>query len=533
MIWIDCTLRDGGYYNGWNFTPRLIEDYLTAMAALKVDYVELGFRSFDTQGPFRGACAYTTDEFISGLKLPLGLKLGVMMNAAELVQHVAGPVGAAKLMFAPAATSPVGLVRFACHLHEFEAMLPTCDWLKTQGYTVGINLMQIADRTDDEVLGVARAAQRHPLDALYFADSLGSMAPDDIARVVRLLASEWQGCIGVHAHDNMGNAIANSLRALDEGATWVDSTVTGMGRGPGNAQTEYLAVALSDHGRDDINLTPLMSLIGSQFRPLKEHYGWGTNTFYYLAGKYGIHPTYIQEMLGDSRFSDEDILAVIEHLRQVGGKKFKQATLTSARNFYQGPASGKWQPRDVLLDQEVLILGSGPGASEHRHAIESYIRRHQPVVIALNTQGQISEDLIAMRAACHPLRLLADIDTHLRLTQPLITPLGMLPPQIATALKGKSMLDFGISVEVGKFVFHPAHAVVPASLVMAYCLAIAASGGAKRVLLAGFDGYGADDPRQAETDNLFKTFMDTPGAVPLRSITPTQYSLPSLSVYSL
>ena len=64
---LDCTLRDGGYYNNWNFSIELINKYLKVMSDIKVDYVEIGFRSNDKK-EFRGACAYTTDEFLNSLK---------------------------------------------------------------------------------------------------------------------------------------------------------------------------------------------------------------------------------------------------------------------------------------------------------------------------------------------------------------------------------------------------------------------------------------------------------------------------------
>ncbi|MFM9160977.1 MAG: hypothetical protein ACKOPK_24425 [Dolichospermum sp.] len=78
---IDCTLRDGGYYNVWDFNTQLIKEYLQAMSAISVDYVELGFRSFDSNG-FKGGCAYTTDNFISQFDIPDNLKIGVMVNAS-------------------------------------------------------------------------------------------------------------------------------------------------------------------------------------------------------------------------------------------------------------------------------------------------------------------------------------------------------------------------------------------------------------------------------------------------------------------
>lgn len=109
-----------------------------------------------------------------------------------------------------------------------------------------------------------------------------------------------------------------------------------MGRGPGNARTEELVIEAETlrPGRR-ANLVPLTTLIRRYFGPMKAECGWGTNPFYYLSGKYGIHPTYIQEMLGDTRYDEEDILAVIDHLRDTGGKRFSTSMMESARNFYR------------------------------------------------------------------------------------------------------------------------------------------------------------------------------------------------------
>ncbi|WP_312548565.1 aldolase catalytic domain-containing protein [Massilia sp.] len=529
---IDCTLRDGGYYNNWDFSIDLIEEYLNAMSAAAIDFVELGFRSFDKSSGFMGSCAYTSDNFIRSLRIPAGLKIGVMMNAAELFKQGVSAVDAAKMLFVPAAESPVSIVRFACHIHEFENTLPVCAWLKEVGYTVGINLMQIADRSEAEIEGIAKVASQYPLDVLYFADSMGSMDPEQTAQIVRTLRKHWKGALGVHTHDNMGKAVANSVRAVEEGVTWVDSTVTGMGRGPGNAQTEYVVVELEKQRGQRINVTPLLELIRRHFQPMKEHYGWGINTYYYLAGKYGIHPTYIQEMLGDSRYSEVDILAAIEHLKLVGGKKFSLSTLESARQFFSGEPRGTWSPQDEIEGRNVLILGTGPSVAAHRLAIEQFIREHKPFVIALNTQKSLEESLIDMRAACHPVRLLADCDEHLTLPQPLATPFSMLPEPIREKLSAKKVLDFGLNVEPGKFAFQEQSATLPTSLVVAYTLAIATSGKANGILLAGFDGYGADDPRNAEMDTLLDEYRSSEGAKALVCITPTRYHVKQVSVYA-
>ena len=81
---LDCTLRDGGYYNNWEFKKDLINEYLKVMDLIKVDYVEIGFRFIDkikTKGP----CAYSEENFLKTLKIPKNLKIGIMINAADFI----------------------------------------------------------------------------------------------------------------------------------------------------------------------------------------------------------------------------------------------------------------------------------------------------------------------------------------------------------------------------------------------------------------------------------------------------------------
>lgn len=528
---IDCTLRDGGYYNSWDFPPAVVDGYLKAMVAAGVPVVELGLRSLSNSG-FKGANAFTTDAYLLSLNIPEQLLVAVMINATELVSSELSIEQALSRLFPNSASnSPVKLVRIACHVHEFERALPAATWLKEHGFTVGFNLMQVADRQQHEIERLARLATLWPVDVLYFADSMGSMNPENVAEVVGWFRAYWNGPMGIHTHDNMNLALANTLRAQAEGVDWLDATVTGMGRGPGNAKTEYLILELAESRQQPCNITPLMVLIEQYFKPLQQKCGWGTNIYYYLSGKYGIHPTYIQEMLGDSRYSEEDILAVIKHLRVEGGKKFSPHTLEAARNFFLGPTRGSWSPAEMISGREVLLIGTGPGVAAHKAALERYIERVRPFVIALNTQSDVASELIDVRVACHPIRLLADCTVHGILPQPLVTPASMLPEDVKLSLVGKNLLDFGIEVKSGNFEFFDQYCVLPVPMVIAYALAISTSGKASRILLAGFDGYGADDPRNAEMVQLFRLYSASFGACPVLAVTPTRYDVPSASIH--
>jgi 4-hydroxy 2-oxovalerate aldolase len=528
---LDCTLRDGGYYNNWNFSPDVTNEYLTAMNEAGVDVVELGLRSLINKG-FKGASAYSTENYLSTLELPSTMSYSVMVNASELVGGDSLVSVLTKLFPEPADKSSVSIVRIACHIHEFKEALPASNWLKDRGFIVGYNLMQIADRSQKEVEQLAFEAAKYPVDVLYFADSMGSMGPSQTTQVISWLRKYWKGEMGIHTHDNMGLALTNTLTALENGVSWLDSTVTGMGRGPGNARTEELTIEVSEIRNKPNNMVPLMGSITNYFQPLKKQCGWGSNTYYYLAGKYGIHPTYIQEMLNDTRYTEEDILAAINYLKQVGGKKYSSNALSESRQFFQEFVDGSWSPESLLSGREVLILGAGPGVLDHKIALEGYIKEFKPIVIALNTQSSVDQALINLRVACHPVRLLADCHAHENFSQPLVTPVSMLPDSLKKALKKSELLDFGLRLEAEKFSFDTTSAVIPNSLVISYALAIAASGKANRILLAGFDGYSADDQRTLEMQNIFHAYNKATD-IELLSVTPTLYNVPTKSIYAM
>ena len=109
----------------------------------------------------------------------------------------------------------------------------------------------------------------------------------------------------------------------------------------------------------------------------------------------------------------------------------------------------------------------------------------------------------------------------------------MLPEDVKLELSQKSLLDFGISINPDGFEFHQNYCTLPTSLVVAYVLAIATSGQAKRILFVGFDGYGADDPRRKEMDILLKCYEKTPNTLPIVSITPTRYEIAVQSIYAM
>ena len=533
---IDCTLRDGGYYNNWNFPISLINKYLIAMKLAKIDIVEIGFRFLNNDG-FKGPCAYSSDDFIRSLNIPDSLTIGVMVNASDLYTNIGWENAIKKLFPERAKNTLVKLVRIACHFHELENTSFAVEWLKKRGYRVGLNLMQIADKNKDEIIKFTKLANKTKPSVIYFADSMGSMKPKEVSNTVNLIRKNWKGNIGIHAHDNMGLALSNTIEAHNSGANWLDATVTGMGRGPGNTKIEELIIELEKSNTKKSNIVPLLSLIRNFFLPLKIKKKWGSNPYYFLSGKYGIHPTYIQVMMSDNRYNDEDILSVIDYLKKNGGKKFNFSNLNVASQFYHKTPKGKWVPKTLMRNREILILGSGPGVAEHKVALQNFIKNKKPLVLALNIQKEIESSFIDFYIACHPVRLLADAESHSKLSQPLITPASMLPKSLIKKLSNKKVFDFGIKIIPNSFEFHRNHCVIPNSLVISYALAVCASGETSKILMAGFDGYQIGDSRNNEVEEVLSDFYKSEISnisKSIISITPTNFKgLISKSVYGI
>jgi 4-hydroxy 2-oxovalerate aldolase len=533
QVFLDCTLRDGGYYNSWDFDHALIQDYLVAMKAVGVDVVELGFRTADQKG-FKGACAYTTDSFIKTLEIPEGITFCVMINASEILVNSKYSEKILGTLFPETAEiSRVSLVRIACHTSEFMEALHAFEFLNSKGYRVAFNLMQVSECDSKELILLAKEAQKYPFDVLYFADSLGNMNSEKVQNVIELLRTHWKGVLGIHAHDNIGLGLSNTLYAINEGVTWVDSTVSGMGRGAGNVKTELLAIEISQLRDSNCNMKPIMVLIANSFKPMKEKYGWGTNPFYYLSGINSVHPTYVQEMMADSRYNEEDIIAVIEHLGKKGGKKYSKNILGEARNYYPEKPQGNWSPVKLFEGKEVILIGSGPGVLAHKKAIETYIINSKPLVMALNAQTVIENDLIDLRIACHPLRLITDCERLTQLSQPLITPASIIPENVLDSFSSIKLLDYGMGIKDTEHVYGDTNCILSNPLVISYALAVVSSGKASRILLAGFDGYSADDPRRLENDVIFEKHQCVTSAVPLVAVTPTLYHIDSTSIYAI
>lgn len=519
---LDCTLRDGGYYNNWDFSHKLAQDYLNKIQSSGIENVELGFRSLQ-KGVTKGPNWYTSDSYINSLKIPKNLRIGVMVNVFEITSSSQGIEKTVNLLFKKSTQTKLSFIRLAAHLEEINNAFKIMKILKSKGYFVAINVMQISEHSKKKIIKIGEKAVKYKPDVLYFADSLGSMDEKKISEVISCLRVHWKGQIGIHAHDNLGKALANSLFAMKNNVNWIDSTVLGMGRGPGNVKTEELILQSKNLNIKNFKILPIINLLTNHFNELKKYYQWGTNPFYFLAGKYGIHPTYIQEMISQ-KLNDEEIFNVINQLKNKNGNKYD---INLIRSEFQKPikiTKGKWNSSSFLKNREILLVASGEELKRNKKTVEKYIEEKKPIVIALKTIVPIKKKLINYYIACNPLRIMNEIKNYSNLKKPLIFPKTLITKNIKPKLSRIKILDYGIGLKGNEFKFYSNSAYLPKIYNISYALAVATGGKALKISLAGFDSYGKTDVRTKVVENIFVNYTANKKSLPIKFITPTSYN---------
>ena len=527
MRLLDCTLRDGGYYNRWDFPTDLVRRYVRGLTAAGIDTIELGFRTLDADG-YLGPLAHTTDVYLAGLDLPDTATFGVMLNAKELVGLGAGPSAAIDRLFAPASDSPISLVRIAATQSEVVGLAPAVERLHELGYRTGVNLMQVHALSSDDLRNFGSWTRSVGAEVAYFADSFGVLNPSDIGPIASALAEGFQGPIGCHLHDNRALAMANTLAAIDAGATWVDGTIRGMGRGPGNARTEYLAVELTRRGLIDVDLTSLIPVVEEDFAALHREFEWGTNLHYMLSGTHRVHPTYVQRMIADPRFSPSQITDTIERLGAQGGSNFNLERAADDVMEVDGGSNGSWNASDWCAGHLVLIIGPGATVVDRRGDLEHLIRSSELIVINLNLRPLIDPELIDAYVACNPVR------ARLDRTEIASDDVRVIAPKVhlGDIIEGLCVDDWGMSVKAGQFEILGTGCVVPSGVVAGYAIALATAGGASKILLAGLDGFDHADPRQLSMSELLTIAQSQPRTPIIVSLTPTTYPVVESSLYA-
>lgn len=294
---VDATLRDGGLVNNFGFTEEFVKDLYMTNVAAGVDYMEFGYKaSKEIFNPKDfGKWKFSSEEDIRAI---------VGNNDTKLKICVMADVGRTDYQkdILPKSESVIDMIRVATYIHQIPSAIEMITDFKEKGYEVTVNLMAVSKVSDENLDNGLELLANSGADVIYLVDSFGAFYPEQIRRLTAryMAASAKNGKkIGIHAHNNQQLAFANTVEAVINGASFLDATYSGMGRGAGNCYMESLLGFLRN---PKYNLVPVMDFVEKHMNPLKAGPDkWGFDVPYLLTGILNSHPSSAIKCIKDGR----------------------------------------------------------------------------------------------------------------------------------------------------------------------------------------------------------------------------------------
>lgn len=293
---LDCTIRDGGLMNSSHFDDKTVRAVYDSCADAGIDYMEIGYKnstriySPDKFGAWRFCKEDDINRIIGDNKRDI--KITVMADAEKCDY---------KTDILPKSESPIDVIRVASYIHQIPLAIDMVKDATEKGYETTINLMAVSTVRESELDEGLELLGDSPVNAIYLVDSFGSLYGEQIrylmAKYMRV-ANEFDKEIGIHAHNNLQLAFANSIEAIVAGANMVDGTLAGLGRGAGNCPLEMLVGFLHN---PKYSMRPLLKCVEETIEPMRAKLGWGFDYPYMVTGFLNSHPRDAMEFNASER----------------------------------------------------------------------------------------------------------------------------------------------------------------------------------------------------------------------------------------
>ena len=519
LLTLDCTFRDGGYYNNWNFDINLFNQYINCMNLCKIDFVEIGFR-FIKIDKFIGPFGYTTEKFLSSLELPRSIKYSVMINAKEYINNEDNIFE----VFSKKNKSKISLVRIAINFDDYKSGKILTENLKKLGYSVGFNLMQAHDKNSNKCKVLTQEISSwKTVDYLYFADSLGCMKPNDINKLIINLKKNWKGNLGIHAHNNKNLALINTTTAINSGIDICDSTILGMGRGAGNTETENLMIEIKKI-KNHIQAENI-SKVSKLFKILKSQYDWGSNFLYNYSADMKIHPTYVQNLLQENRYTEKEVFLILQNLSKLNVTSFSSSKINDYFYFNQKELKQNNNLKIPIIkkfkNSKALILGNGNSLKTSSSIIKKTLNKKNLLKLFLNTNLHFSNNQADFTIIVNTMRILFEENKFNYIKSKIIAPVKSYKKVFRKSKNLNNALNYDVCIQSNVFKIYDNFCILPSPIALAYAIAILIQSGINNIYLAGIDGYHSNKRLHNELVLLLKSVNSNYPNVNIYSLTPT------------
>ncbi|WP_442600780.1 4-hydroxy-2-oxovalerate aldolase [Paenibacillus sp. KN14-4R] len=312
----DVCLRDGSHVVAHQFTVEQVQTVAGALDDAGVHYIEVSHG--DGLG---GSTIQYGRSLVNEMKL-IEAAVASCKQAKVAVLLIPGVGTVHELK--QAHQLGAGLVRVATHVTEADVSAQHIHMARELGMEVCGFLMMGHSAPVEKLVEQAKLMQSYGAEAVYLTDSAGALLPEQVHERVKALRQSLDIEIGFHAHNNLSVAVANTIVAIEEGATRIDGSLRCLGAGAGNAQTEVLIAVLDRLGMNvGIDLYKMMDIaedIVGPMLPQSQEIRKGSLVMGY-AGVYSSFLLHAERAGKRFGIDPRDILLEVGRRKAVGGQE--------------------------------------------------------------------------------------------------------------------------------------------------------------------------------------------------------------------
>ena len=473
---LDCTLRDGGYVNDWNFGHNNLINIFERLVDSGVDIIEIGF--LDQRRP------YDVNRSIMPNTESVNRIFGHLDkgNSSIIAMIDYGTCGLENIQ--PCKDTMLDGIRVIFKKHLRVPALEFCGKLKALGYKVYAQLVSVTSYSDAELLDLISLANEVKPFAVSMVDTYGLMHQNNLLHYFELLDTNLDPeiSLGYHGHNNFQMGYANCITLINRSNytkrnLLVDGTIYGMGKSAGNAPIELIMMHMNGIWANRYNIGQILEAIDGSILQFYQTATWGYNVFYYIAALNNCHPNYVAFLMNKKTLSVQSIIELLGKLPKEKALLYDEKCIEDIYIKYQtntiDDSEALIHLKTVLNGKDVFLIGPG-----NIDTLTGSLRKENDenrVVITINCiRDGIDQDYI----------FLCNAKRYLQMTAQLSESSYAIIATSNLTKTGKNSFDYLLNYET---LLEKAPIVTDSATIM--IMKVLSQMGCRSIKLAGLDGY--------------------------------------------
>jgi len=382
---VDCTLRDGGYLNDWQFGYDNIINIYERLVSAGIDIIELGFLDERRE--------YDADRTIFPGTEKLNLTYqGLSKGKSMLVGMIDyGTCGIERV--ASCSTCCLDGIRVIFKKAVMYAAIDYCKKIKALGYEVFVQAVSITSYDQRELQELIDLVNElHPY-AFSLVDTYGLLHKKQLMKYFDFADRHLDAGIGLgyHSHNNFQLAYANCVELFEnppKRPLLIDGSLYGMGKSAGNAPLELLATYVNENIETRYHISQILEAIDVTILDIYQKIHWGYAFKFFLSALNDCHPNYVSYLMDKKKLS---VKSINEILSELGGEKkllYDKEYIEALYINYQRrdceDSGARKALKKILADRKILLLAPGNSIKTEYEKIHAYMDSEAPIVIAIN-----------------------------------------------------------------------------------------------------------------------------------------------------